>query len=139
MKTTKKRGKRLLADIAGQAGELAVLTEGLSLLSDLHVLARRVLELANALAMQTEELKKKHYLSALISSEAFGELAEIADTDAVSQLEDRLFAANPDSELASDCFFQELLEKIDARFARLTDAIQDLLHLAEPESDQEDD
>ncbi|NJA04326.1 hypothetical protein HC024_01015 [Methylococcaceae bacterium WWC4] len=139
MKTTKKRGKQLLRDIEGQAGELAMLTDGLSLLSELHTLARRVVELVNTLTVQTEDLKKKHYLSALISSEALGELTEIADTDAASQLEDRLFAANADSPVASDRFFQELLEKIDARFARLTDAIQDLLHLAQPDPDRDDD
>jgi hypothetical protein len=134
MKSIKKRFKQLLAEIEQSANELAVLSADLELLSDIHQTAIQVSNACEALRLKVSELKKADFRESIFDAEALSELDEIADTDAISALEDRLFAAqanHADSGIGE--FLQQLLNKIDKCYTKMVENIRQLCALPDEE------
>lgn len=134
MKSIKKRFKQLLAEIEQSASELAVLSADLELLSGIHQTANQVSSACEALRLSVSELKKADFREGIADAEALSQLDEIADTDAISMLEDRLFAArgnHTDSGIGE--FLQQMLDKIDQCHTKMVENIQQLSALLDDE------
>ena len=134
MKSIKKRFKQSLDAIEQSASELAVLSTDLELLSEIHQTAIQVSSACEALRSRVSELKKADFREGIADAEALSELDEIADTDAISALEDRFFAAQTnqaDSGIGE--FLQQLLDKIDKRYTKMLENIQQLSALLDEE------
>lgn len=134
MASIKKRGKHLLAEIQASADQLVFLTSDLSLLADIWELATNLQSTVTGLQTDLSGLKKNEFGPALANSEALAILEELADSDAISTLEHRLFAAQADQDQnAIGEFLQQMLEKIEKRYVRLLNSIQQLTALTDGE------
>lgn len=134
MKSIKKRFKEILIAINSSATELARISEGLTLLSDLKQIAEKVLSAEAALNSQIIDLKKAEFREGIADSEALSVLEEIVDNDVISTLEERFFAElNNHADNGIGEFLQQLLEKIDNRHAQMLSKIQSLLALLDDE------
>jgi hypothetical protein len=134
MKSIKKRFKQLLAEIEQSANKLAVLSADLELLSGIHQTADQVSSACEALRLRVSELKKTEFREGVADAEALSRLDEMVDTDAISALEDRLFAAqgnHADSGIGE--FLQQLLDKIDKCYTEMVENIQQLCALLDNE------
>lgn len=132
MKSIKKRFKQLLAEIDRSAQELALLSADLDLLCELRQTVDQVANACAALSAQASELKKQEFRDGIAGSDALSQLEEMIDIDAISALEDRLFAAldnHADSGIGE--FLQQLLAKIDSRYTAMIENIQQLNALLE--------
>jgi len=134
MSSQKKRGKRLLADIQVSAKQLVLLTSELTLLEEVHELARNIETAVEALKQELAGLKKAEFSAALASSQILAVLDELVDGDAISALEQRLFAVQTEMESSEvGRFFQQLLEKIERLYLPLLASIQQLTALPDQE------
>lgn len=134
MKSIKKRFKLLLTEIEQAASELALLGADLSLLSEVHQTAGKVSSACEALRLQISALKKTEFREGIADAEALFQLEEVVDSDAISALEDRFFAEldnHADSGIGE--FLQQLLDKIDKRYTKMVENIQQLSALLEDE------
>lgn len=132
MKPIKKRARQLLDEIRVTAERLALLTSGLSVMDDISVLADQVLAQLDSLAEELAGLKKAEFSVALHHSSAFAALIELADVDAISLLEERLYVAKQSPEdIVLHELLQQLVEKIEAGYAAMLSAIQQLMALME--------
>lgn len=134
MKSIKKRFKSLLAEIELVAGELELMSSDLLLLDDVRQIADKILSACETLRLQAAELKKADFSEGIAGAEALSQLEEIADIDAVSLLEDRFFAElknQADSNIG--VFLQQWLDKIDERYTKLVELIQQLTALPDEE------
>lgn len=132
MKSIKKRSKRLLADIKAAADRLAVMSADLELLQGLFETVVQIGDCAVKIAEQISAAHKTEAAATLAQSPELARLADFADLDAISLLEERIFAAQADLEEGeSGRFFQQLLEKSEKLYAALAENIQQLLALAE--------
>lgn len=130
MKSCKKRFKTLLNDIEQTAAELLLLSTQLTLLEDMNTLASRVLRLCKVLRARESMLKKKSFISKMLVDEAVMELDAMVDLDLISQLEDRFsvtFAESAESRASE--MMQQLLEKLEKRYADMLESIQQLTGL----------
>ncbi|OAH96714.1 hypothetical protein [Methylomonas methanica] len=127
MTSLKKQSKRLLSDIQKSANQLALLTSDLTLLEDTHEWARSLEKNIETLNQQLAGLKKAEFNATLADSEILEILDELIDSDPISALEQRLFAAQADQESGVvGEFFQQLLDKIEKLYTPLLSAIQQL-------------
>lgn len=134
MPSTKKQGKHLLNEIEESANQLLLLTSDLALLAEITDMARHTLAATATLRISLTGLKKNEFGATLARSPALAILEELADSDAISALEQQLFAVQADQENnAIGEFLQQLLAKIEKRYARVMEAIQQLTAL--PEND----
>lgn len=134
MTSIKKRGKRLLVEIQEAAHQLALLSCDLSLLKEIFDVAQSAQAAAASLNTELAGLKKTEFCAKLASSETLSVLDELVDNDAISALEQRLFAARPDMENSEiGDFLQQLLEKIEKRYVALVESIQQLTALPDEE------
>jgi DNA repair exonuclease SbcCD ATPase subunit len=134
MASIKKRGKQLIADIEKLANQLVILTSDLSLLKNIYDLARSVQENIASLNNELTDLKKAGYSAGLADSKALAALDELIDDDAISALEQRLFAAQPHQENSETGeFLQQILEKIEKLYTPLLESIQQLTALPDEE------
>ncbi|WP_446808470.1 hypothetical protein ACH50O_14365 [Methylomonas sp. 2BW1-5-20] len=134
MASIKKRGKQLIADIEKSANQLAILTSDLSLLKNIYDLARSVQENIASLNNELTDLKKAEYSAGLADSKALAALDELIDNDAISALEQRLFAVQPDQENSeTGDFLQQILEKIEKLYTPLLESLQQLTALPDEE------
>lgn len=132
MKSIKKRSKRLLADIQTTADRLAVLCADLDLLQSLFETASQIGDCAVKITEQISAAHKTEAAATLTQSPELARLADFVDMDAISLLEERIFAAQSNLEEGDiGVFFQQLLEKSEKFYATLTGNIQQLLTLAE--------
>lgn len=134
MKSIKKRFKQLLAELADTANELALLSADLSLLQEIQEIARKVLAASQTLSLRAAQLNKAEFVDEIADCEALALLEELIDNDAVSTLEDVFFAElenHADSRIGE--FLQQLLEKIDKRYTKILENIQQLSSLLEEE------
>ncbi len=134
MKSIKKRFKEILVAIKSSASELALLSEGLTLLSEIQQIAGKVLSAEAELSLQIAELKKAEFREGIADSEALSVLEEIIDNDVISALEESFFAEldnHADSGIGE--FLQQLLEKIGKCHAGMITNIQNLFALLEDE------
>ncbi len=132
MKSIKKRSKRLLAAIATTADRLAVISADLELLQELFETANQIGDCAATIAKQISAAHKTEAAATLAQSPELARLADFADLDATSLLEERIFAAQANLEDGDiGRFFQQLLEKSEKLYAALAENIQHLLALAE--------
>ncbi len=127
MASLKKQSKRLLNDIEDSANQLVYLTSDLSLLADTNKLALSLKTNIETLNRQLAGLKKAEFNATLAESEILEILDELIDSDPISTLEQRLFAAHTDQESNEvGEFFQQLLDKIEKLYSPLLSAIQQL-------------
>ncbi|MCQ8118942.1 hypothetical protein [Methylomonas rosea] len=127
MTSLKKQSKRLLSDIQKSANQLALLASDLTLLEDTHEWARSLEKNIETLNQQLAGLKKAEFNATLADSEILEVLDELIDSDPISALEQRLFAAQADQESGVvGEFFQQLLDKIEKLYTPLLSAIQQL-------------
>ena len=127
MTSLKKQSKRLLSEIYESANQLALLTSDLTLLEDTHELAINLRTNIERLNRQLAGLKKAEFNSTLADSEILEILDELIDSDPISGLEQRLFAAQTDQESGEvGEFFQQLLDKIEKLYSSLLSSIQQL-------------
>ncbi|OAI15555.1 hypothetical protein A1507_14110 [Methylomonas koyamae] len=132
MKSIKKRSKRLLAEIEAAAGRLVALSADLGLFQGLCETAGQIGACAVALAEQVSAADKSEAALVLVQSPELARLADFADLDAISLLEERMFAAQADLEQGEvGRFLQQVLEKSEKLYAALLQSIQQLLELAE--------
>jgi len=134
MKSIKKRFKLLLAELTDAANELALLSADLSLLQEIREIAEKVLAASLTLSQETARLNKSEFAEEIAGCEALALLEELVDNDAVSTLEDVFFAElanHADSRIGE--FLQQLLDKIDKRYAKILENIQQLSALLEEE------
>jgi hypothetical protein len=130
MKSIKKRFKLLLAELHEAAYDLALLSSDLSLLAEIQQTAHHILTAVATLNEQTVALKKEQFREHIAESRAFAELEEIIDIDLISRLEEQFFKVetNQDNSQIGQ-FLQQLLDKIDRRFTKITTLIQQLTAL----------
>lgn len=134
MKSIKKRFKQLLAEIDRSAQTLLVLSADLDLFSEIHQTGERIAEACAALSEQASNLKKVEFRDGIAGAEALSQLEEFVDTDAISALEDRLFAAlENQAEDSIGEFLQQLLEKFDRHYSAMVENIQQLSALLDEE------
>lgn len=134
MTSIKKRGKQLLAEIQESANQLVLLTGELSLFKEIHDLAQSIQVAVGTLNEELAGLKKTEFTATLVNSKALAVLDELVDDDAISALEQRLFAAQPDQENSEvGEFLQQLLGKIETRYMQLLESIQQLTAMPEEE------
>ena len=134
MKSNKKRFKSLLMEISLSANELALLSADLTLLSEIQHVAKQVLSSVTALNLQIAELNKAEFRDGIADAQALSALEEIVDLDAISILEDCLFAEQKNLEGSGiGEFLQQILEKFDKRYSRMIEDIQQLSALLEEE------
>ncbi len=134
MTSIKKRGKHLLSEIQKSAMQLVLLSEDLSLLTEIHQLASRTQACVETLNRQLAGLKKAEFSATLAHSESLAILEELVDNDAISQLEERFFAAKPEQDTGEVAvFLQQLLAKIENHYASLLESIQQLTALSDEE------
>lgn len=127
MTSLKKQSKRLLSDIQKSANQLALLASDLTLLEDTREWARSLEKNIETLNQQLAGLKKAEFNATLADSEILEILDELIDSDPISALEQRLFAAQADQESGVvGEFFQQLLDKIEKLYTPLLSAIQQL-------------
>jgi hypothetical protein len=136
MKSIKKRFKLLLSDIVVSANQLAVISADLTLLSEIQQLAAKVLRADATLSLLISALKKDDFVIGVADSQALAELEEMIDVDAVSSLEERLFAAlnNQDDHGVGE-FLQQFLGKIDKTYTKMLTDIQLLTALLDQQED----
>lgn len=134
MASKKKRGKQLLQEINQLAAQLAILTAELSLLDDMHRLALDIGDNVEQLTQQLDGLKKAEFCEVLAGSEVLLSLDEIVDIDAISLLEERLLAVQPeDGEGELSLFLQQLMDKLEKHYVAMITAIQALCALPDDE------
>lgn len=134
MKSIKKRFKSLLAEIEQLASELGLLCADLPLLSEMQQTAGKILHACEDLSSQVSELKKAAFRDGIAEAEALAELEEMVDSDAISGLEDRFFAElDNHADSGAGEFLQQLLEKIDKRYTKMVEHIQQLSALLDEE------
>ncbi|MEI8571132.1 hypothetical protein U737_02470 [Methylomonas sp. LW13] len=127
MASQKKQSKRLLNDIEDSVNQLVFLTSDLSLLADTNKLALNLKTNIETLNRQLAGLKKAEFNATLAESEILEILDELIDSDPISTLEQRLFAAHADQESGEvGEFFQQLLDKIEKLYSPLLSSIQQL-------------
>lgn len=132
MKSLKKRGKRLLTDIKESAERIALISSDLDLLKDLHQMANEIAEHIDNLSRELSGLSKAEFAETLANAESLPALEEIVDIDAISLLEEKLFAAQADLENSEiGVFLQQLLEKVEKLHTPMLEAIQQLTALPE--------
>ncbi len=132
MTSIKKRSKRLLAEIQTTADRWAVLCADLDLLQGLFETASQIGDCAVKIAEQISAAHKTEAAATLTQSPDLARLADFADLDAISLLEERIFSAQANlEECEIGIFFQQLLEKSEKLYATLAGYIQQLLALAE--------
>lgn len=130
MKSCKKRFKTLLNDIEQTAAELLLLSTQLTLLEDMNALASRVIRLCKVLRARESMLKKKNFISKMLVDETVIELDAMVDLDMISQLEERFSMALADSsESQASEMMQQLLEKLEKRYADMLATIQRLTEM----------
>jgi hypothetical protein len=136
MKSIKKRFKLLLAEIEQLASELGLLCADLSLLSEMQQTADKILRACEDLSSQVSELKKAAFRDGIAEAEALAELEEMVDSDAISGLEDRFFAElGNHADSGAGEFLQQLLEKIDKRYTKMIERIQQLSALLDEDGE----
>ena len=87
---------------------------------------------AATLAEQVSAADKSEAGLVLVQSPELARLADFADLDAISLLEERMFAVQADLEQGEiGRFLQQVLEKSEKLYAALLQSIQQLLALAE--------
>ena len=136
MKSIKKRFKLFVSEIVESANQLAVISADLALLSEIQELAAKVLRANATLSLLGSALKKDDFVLGIADSQALAELEELIDIDAVSSLEERLFAAlnNQDDQGVGE-FLQQFLEKIDKSYTKMLTDIQQLTALLDEEDE----
>lgn len=134
MSSIKKRGKQLMTDIQESATQLALVTGDLSLLKEIYDLARGAQASMDRLNNELAGLKKAEFRDRLANSNTLAELEELADNDAISTLEQRLFSVQPDMENSeAGLFLQQILAKIETLYTPLLESIQQLTALPDEE------
>lgn len=134
MKSIKKQFKTILSEIELNAHQLDLLSDDLTILSELHQLAQQILAAVQVLSDQSVELKKTDFISTIQYSPAFIKLEELIDHDVISQVE-LVFFASQDNDVSTTLgqFLKELLDKLDAHFAKLIKNINQLCALLDTE------
>lgn len=136
MTASKKRYKQVLGDIVESAQQLTILSADISLLSEIQLLAARVLRAEAKLSLLVSALKKDDLAVGVSDSQALAELEEMIDNDAISSLEERLFATlNNQEDHAVGEFLQQFLDKIDKHYTKMLGDIQQLTALLEEGED----
>ncbi len=106
---------------------LSAITEHLSLLSVVHKVARQVDNSIKELKQLSKGLEGDALLHALQDSEAFVLLDELVDEDVMSELEEHvLFSVEGLQDRAIGQFIDQLMLKIEVRYARMVDKIHAL-------------
>ena len=132
MNSSKKHFKQVLADIVVSANQLTILSADIGLLSEIHQLAAKVLRAESRLRLLVSALRKDDLVVGVSDSQAFAELEEMIDNDAISTLEERLFSAlNNQEDHGVGEFLQQFLEKIDKNYTKMIGDIQQLTALLE--------
>lgn len=127
MKTCKKRCKLILNDIEQAAEELLLLSAQLTLLEELKELVVRVLRLCKVLRSRMSMMKKSNFVEKMRGDAVLIELDAIVDLDMISQLEEGFSMAFADaSESQASEMLQQLLEKLERRYANMLESIQQL-------------
>lgn len=131
VKSTKERFKSILTDVEQAASELRILSSQLAWLEDVQQVADSVLRICTFLRGSVAELPKIGFAGQMALEGYLAELDEIADTDLMNALEERLAVAC--AEGANDerlgVFFGQLLDKLEQSHAAMIEHIQRLTAL----------
>lgn len=134
MKSIKKQFKQRVTDIHQFAHELSLISDDLNLFKEFQAVINQAIQACEALQQTAVDLDKNDFIEQIVEHEALVILDEITDIDAISSLEDRLFAIQgeqADSEFG--LLLQQLLEKLEKRYTPMVEAIQQLTALLDAE------